>query len=222
MFKRAIGMGVILVALAPGVALAQIPGATAEYSTRKPSGALGTFAWYANGQYSVGNAVLSGNTLLPGIALNLWVNPWLSFGAWGMTGTFGGTLAGVVGPFTSADLEAKLKLAQSGTGAFDAALTGDVGMELRAAGIGVGTSPKVGGIFDLYLPSHFTLQARLDLAPWLVVLGAPTTVMDYKLGLGWQMFHGLGLDVGLRGQAAVAQGSALSLLGPYVGFGYVF
>lgn len=219
-----LGCGVALAVLVAAPAHAQ--GVTGEnmaaYSTPKPSGAIGTFAWYANGAYAAGPTTLYGNAFLPGLAMDLWFNPWLSVGAWGMTGAFGGALGGVVGPFTNGDLELKAKLAQTGTGAYAVALTGDLGGELRSIGIGTGTSPKLGGILDMYLPSNFVLQARLDWAPWLYVNSAQTNVFDYKLGLGWQLFHGLGVDAGLRGQTAIATANALSLNGPYLGFGYVF
>lgn len=217
----ALTLGAVTVGAPPAWALATM-GEVPVYATHKPSGAIGTFAWYANGQYAAGATSLSGNALLPGLGVNVWFNPYFSIGAWGMTGAFGGALGGVVGPFTNGDIEAKLKVAQTGTGAFAVALTGDLGGELRSLGVGTGVSPKVGGIVDFNLPSHFSLQARLDWAPWLFVNSVQTNVLDYKLGLGWQLFHGLGLDVGVRGQSAFAPGNFLTLNGPYLGFGYVF
>lgn len=219
-----LGCGLALAVSYAAPALAQV--ATDEnmgaYSSPKPSGAIGTFAWYANGAYASGPTTLYGNAFLPGLAVNVWFNPWLSVGAWGMTGAFGGALGTVVGPFTNGDLEVKAKLAQTGTGVYAVALTGDIGGELRSLGVGTGTSPKLGGIFDMNLPSNFVLQARLDWAPWLYVNSAQTNVFDYKVGLGWQLFHGLGIDAGFRGQTAIATANALSLNGPYLGFGYLF
>jgi hypothetical protein len=215
-----VGLGALLLGAAPAMAQAT-PGEVSAYASHKPSGSLGTFAWYANGQYTAGPAYLTGNAFLPGLAVNVWFNPFFSIGAWGMTGAFGGALGGVVGPFTNGDLEAKLKIAQT-SGAYGIGLTADLGGELRSIGVGTGTSPKLGGIVDFNLPSHMAMQARLDWAPWLYVNNVQSNVLDYKLGIGWQLFHGLGVDLGLRGQTAFAPGNLLSLNGPYMGFGYLF
>lgn len=196
--------------------------AIAQYSTYKPSGSIGTFGWYANGLYSSGAISQTSNAFLPGFAANLWLNPFFSVGVWGTTGYFGGNLAGISGPFTNADIEGKLKLAQTGIGAFDASLTGDLGLALRSVGAGTGVSPKVGALLDVYLPSSFSWQSRLDWAPWLNVNGVPSSVIDYKLGFGWRLMPGLGMDVGIRGQSAFTSTSLFTYNGPYLGFGYVF
>lgn len=206
-------------------ALAQAPAGEATVSGYQPSGAIGTFAWYANGNYASGATSLSSNAFMPGLAMSVGLTPTFSLGAWGMTGAFGGALGGVVGPFTNADLEGKLKLAQTPVGG----LTGDFGLAVRSIGVGdlssprlVGVSPKLGAIFDLSLPGRTFLQVRGDWAPFMYLDGARTDLFDYKLGVGWQLFRGLGVDIGLRGQTAIGPTNTISLNGPYVGFGYVF
>lgn len=226
--KRPLGaalLGGILGMLASIPARAQVPVqpyAPARHTSPKPSGAIGTFAWYANGNYTAENVALMGNAFLPGLALNVWFTPWLSAGAWATTGAFGGTIGPLASPFTNAEAEIKAKLFQTGRGVFDAGLTADLGGVVRTVGVGSGSSPKLGGIFDMNLPGRFALQARLDWAPWLYVAGLQTNVFDYKLGLGHPLWPGIGIDFGLRGQTAVAPGSLLSLNGPYLGVGWVF
>jgi hypothetical protein len=206
-------------------ARAQAPTGEAAVPGYQPAGAIGTFAWYANGNYFSGPTALSANAFMPGIAMSLGLTPTFSVGAWGMTGPFGGALGGVIGPFTNADLEGKLRLAQGAAGT----LTGDVGIAVRAIGVGdlssprlVGVSPKLGTIFDMRLPGNTFLQARGDWAPLMFLDGARTDLFDYKLGIGWRLFRGLGVDVGFRGQTAVSPSNIISLNGPYLGFGYVF
>lgn len=206
-------------------AQAQAPTGETTPSGYQPSGAIGTFAWYANGNYFAGPSALSANSFMPGLAMSLALSPIFSVGAWGMTGAFGGALGGVVGPFTNADLEGKLKLAQTPAGA----LTGDLGIAVRSIGVGdlssprlVGVSPKLGAIFDMSLPGRTFLQVRGDWAPLMYLDGARTDLFDYKVGFGWQLFRGLGVDLGLRGQTAIRPSNTLSLNGPYLGFGYVF
>lgn len=217
--------GMVAGALASSPAWAQV-GSDAYSPTRfagpKPSGAIGTFAWYANGNYTAGDVNLVGNAFLPGLALNVWFTPWLSVGAWATSGAFGGTLGPVATPFTNAEVEFKSKLFQTGGGLYGMGLTADLGGVIRTVGVGSGVSPKLGGIFDMNLPARFALQARLDWAPWLYVNGLQTNVFEYKLGLGRPLFPGFGIDVGMRGQTGVAPGSVLSLNGPYLGVGWIF
>ncbi|MNY04851.1 hypothetical protein D3C86_1375530 [compost metagenome] len=52
--------------------------------------------------------------------------------------------------------------------------------------------------------------------------GMRTDLFDYKVGFGWRLVQGLGVDLGLRGQTAVGPTNVISLNGPYLGFGYVF
>ncbi|HEY9900037.1 MAG TPA: hypothetical protein V6D00_12725 [Pantanalinema sp.] len=217
-----------LLLASPGLtspAQAQAPTGEAALSGYQPTGAIGTFAWYANGSYFAGPSTLSANAFMPGIAVSLALTPSFSVGAWGMTGPFGGALGGVVGPFTNADLEGKFRLAQGPAGA----LTGDAGIAVRSIGVGdlssprlVGVSPKLGAIFDMRLAGPVFMQVRGDWAPFMFLDGARTDLFDYKLGFGWRLFQGLGVDVGLRGQTAIAPTNTLSLNGPYLGFGYVF
>ncbi len=227
-FARPLGAaltGIVAGALLGSPAWAQVPAepySPARYTSPKPSGAIGTFAWYANGNYTSGPTNLVGNAFLPGLAMNVWFTPWLSAGVWATTGVFGGTLGPVASPFTNAEAEIKAKIFQTGGGTFGSALTADLGGVVRTVGVGSGTSPKLGAIFDMNLPARFALQARLDWAPWLFVNGLQTNVFDYKLGLGRPLFPGIGLDFGVRGQTAVAPDSLLSLNGPYLGVGWVF
>lgn len=217
--------GMVAWGLASSPALAQIANETyspTRYTSPKPSGAIGTFAWYANGNYTAGDINLVGNAFLPGLALNVWFTPWLSAGAWATSGAFGGTLGPVATPFTNAELEIKAKIFQTGGGVYATGLTADLGGVIRTVGVGSGTSPKLGAIFDMNLPARFALQARLDWAPWLYVNGLQTNVFDYKLGLGRQFLPGIGIDLGVRGQTAVAPGNLLNLIGPYMGVGWVF
>ncbi|HEY9855651.1 MAG TPA: hypothetical protein V6D05_07930 [Stenomitos sp.] len=221
----AVLLGVVAGTLVSVPAWAQVPAepySPARFAGPKPSGAIGTFAWYATGTFSAADVNLVGNAFLPGLALNVWFTPWLSAGAWGTTGAFGGTIGPVASPFTNAELELKAKLFQTGAGLFGSGLTADFGGVFRTIGIGSGTSPKLGAIFDMNLPARFALQARLDWAPWLYVNGLQTNVFDYKLGVGHPLWPGFGLDVGLRGQAVFAPGNTMSLTGPYIGVGYVF
>lgn len=217
--------GMVSGALASSPAGAQLGSDTyspSRFAGPKPSGAIGTFAWYANGNYTAGPTNLVGNAFLPGLALNVWFTPWLSVGLWATSGAFGGTLGPVATPFTNAEVEIKTKLLQTGGGLYAVGLTADLGGVVRSVGVGSGTSPKLGAILDMNLPSRFALQARLDWAPWLFVEGLQTNVFDYKLGLGRPLFPGVGFDFGLRGQTGVAPGSVLSLNGPYLGVGWIF
>lgn len=216
--------GIVAGVLCAGPAWAQIANeaySPTRYTSPKPSGAIGTFAWYANGNYAAAGTNLVGNAFLPGLALNVWFTPWLSAGAWATSGAFGGTLGPVATPFTNAEVEIKAKIFQTG-GSFATGLTADLGGVVRTVGVGTGTSPKLGAIFDMALPARFALQARLDWAPWLFVNGLQTNVFDYKLGVGRSIFPGIGIDMGLRGQTGVAPDSLLSLNGPYLGVGWVF
>lgn len=217
--------GVIAAVVMISPARAQVPAdpySPTLHSGPKPSGAIGTFAWYASGNYTAGDINLVGNAFLPGLALNVWFTPWLSLGAWGTSGAFGGTIGLVASPFTNAEVEIKTKLFQTGTGLFDAGLTADLGGVIRTVGVGSGASPKLGAIFDMNLPARFALQARLDWAPWLYVNGLQTNVFDYKLGVGHSLVGSFGMDIGVRGQAGIAPGNVLHLIGPYLGVGYVF
>lgn len=218
-------LGMVAGALVSGPAWAQVkvdPYSPGLYSGPKPSGAIGTFAWYANGNFSAADVNLVGNAFLPGLAMNMWFTPWLSAGAWATTGAFGGTLGPLATPFTNVEVEIKAKLLQTGGGLYAVGLTTDLGGVVRTVGLGSGASPKLGAIFDMNLPARFALQARMDWAPWLFVNGLQTNVFDYKLGLGRPLFPGLGFDFGVRGQTAVAPGSMLNLIGPYLGVGWVF
>lgn len=224
--RSALFAGLLLAGLGLAApASAQPPVAATTAMGYQPSGAIGTFAWYANGNYFAGPTTLSANAFMPGIAMSMGVTPAFSLGAWGMTGPFGGALGGVVGPFTNADLEGKLRLAQGPAGA----LTADAGIAVRAIGVGdlssprlVGVSPKIGAIYDKRLAGTTFLQVRTDWAPLMFLDGARTDLFDYKVGFGWRLFQGLGVDMGLRGQTAVAPTNVISLNGPYLGFGWVF
>lgn len=187
-------------------------GAVTAYSTPKPSGAVGLFGWYP---FLSGPATAA--TFAPGLAANLWFTPNLSFGIWGFTGAFPD-----YGNLTSADLEAKVKFFQSGTGAFAWALTGTGGLKYLAYAPGAGAGVTLGVIFDLNLPRRFILQGRLGYTPWLGIAGSNRQVLDGKLGIGYSFTPMFGLDAGVRTQTVLTGSDPYNLVGPYLGVGFVF
>lgn len=219
LWATAIGTGVVLAITAPAWAQMrtsqpQSPsGAVTAYSTPKPSGSIGLFGWYP----FLSAGPVSASTFAPGIAGNLWFTPNLSFGIWGFTGAFPD-----FGNLTSADLEAKVKFFQSGTGAFAWALTGTGGAKYLAYAPGTGVGVGVGLIFDMNLPQRFVLQGRLGYTPWLSIAAANRQVLDGKLGIGYSFTHPVGLDLGLRTQTVLTGPDPYNLVGPYLGVGFVF
>ena len=219
LWAMAIGTGLVLATSAP--ALAQMrtsqpqrpSGAVTAYSTPKPSGSIGLFGWYP----FLSSAAVSTSTFAPGIAGNLWFTPNLSFGIWGFTGGFP-----TFGNLTSADLEAKVKFFQSGTGVFGWALTGTGGAKYLSYTPGTGVGVALGLIFDMNLPQRLVLQGRLGYTPWLGIAGSNRQVLDSKLGIGYAFTPMIGLDGGLRTQSVLSGPDTYNLVGPYLGVGFVF
>lgn len=215
----AIGAGLVLAAHAPAFAQMRTSqpsrpsGAVTAYSTPKPSGAVGIFGWYP----FMSAGATSASTLAPGLAANLWFTPNLSFGIWGFTGAFPG-----YGNVTSADLEAKVKFFQSGTGVFGWALTGTGAAKTLSYLPGTGVGVSLGLIFDWNLPQNLILQGRVGYTPWLGIAGVNRPVLDGKLGLGTSLTSMFGLDVGLRTQSILASSETYTMVGPYLGLGFVF
>ncbi len=219
LWATAIGTGLVLVASAPGFAQMRTSqpqrpsGAVTAYSTPKPSGSVGLFGWYP----FLSAGAVSASTFAPGLAANLWFTPNLSFGIWGFTGGFPG-----YGSVTSADLEAKVKFFQSGTGIFGWALTGTGGAKYLSYAPGTGVGVALGLIFDMNLPQRFVLQGRLGYTPWMSIAGANRMMLDGKLGIGYALTDMVGLDLGLRSQSVLSGPDTYNLVGPYLGVGFVF
>lgn len=218
LWAMAIGTGLVLTSLPASAQMrtstpSRPSGAISAYSTPKPSGAVGVFGWYP----FLSAGATSASAFAPGLAANLWFTPNLSFGIWGFSTAFPG-----YGNVTSADLEAKVKFFQSGTGVFGWALTGTGAAKYLSYLPGTGVGVGLGLIFDWNLPRGFVLQGRAGYTPWLTIAGINRPVLDGKLGLGFPLTDMFGLDLGLRSQTLLAGPETYSLFGPYLGVGFVF